>query len=89
MVVYTTIMKIFRICQLYRMRIDVTLKVKNFEINPIFAKKSYSEKTDWGGGTLTPPLRGIGLKAQLIALSIIDNRSTVIPPPFPFSRLYF
>ena len=35
------------------MRIGVTEKVKNFEIDPIFAKKSLSEKT-----LTPPPLRG-------------------------------
>ena len=37
------------------MRIGVTLKVKNFEINPIFAKKVIQKKLTWGGGHIMPP----------------------------------
>ena len=36
------------------MRIGVTKKVKNFEINPIFAKKVIQKKLT-GGGILCPP----------------------------------
>ena len=45
------------------MRIGVTLKVKNFEIDPIFAKKIL--KQTYGGGEEISPLpqRGIGLIA--------------------------
>ena len=37
------------------MRIGVTKKVKNFEINPIFAKKVIQKKMT-GGGHIMPPL---------------------------------
>ena len=32
---------------MYRMRIGAIQKVKNFEIDPIFAKKVNKEKTTW------------------------------------------
>ena len=50
MVVYTAIIQFFLIFQLCWMCIGV----KNFEIDPIFAIKSYSQK-NYGGVTLTPP----------------------------------
>ena len=40
---------------MYRMGIGVTLKVKKFEINPIFAKKVIQLKLMGGGKKLPPP----------------------------------
>ena len=59
MVDYTAIIKIFKFFKIYRM--GVTKKVKKFEIDPIFAKKSYSTNTDGGGEFVPPPKRGLGL----------------------------
>ena len=42
------------------MHIGVTKKVKNFEIDPIFAKKVIKKKL-MGGEETFPPQRGIGL----------------------------
>ena len=40
----------------------IGVKVKKFEINPIFAKKVIKKKTDGGGGYFNTSLRGIGLR---------------------------
>ena len=51
---------------MYRMAIGVTKKFKKFEINPIFAKKSYSTK----------PHRGIGsFKKAFLELMVITKKS--------------
>ena len=66
MVVYTAIMKTFEIFPLYMMRIGVTEKVKNFEIDPIFAEKVIQKKLMEGGNFTPPPLRGIGLSTRYL-----------------------
>ena len=56
------------------MHIGVTKKVKKFEINPIFAKTNYSEKTDGGSYFHPHPLRvrGIGLINFLLSTQYLD-----------------